>query len=120
MRLFRFVHDEARNNAAAACLSAPEGWAMMLAPYEQLRSYEQNAAYWAWINDFCASGAQDASGDPWTAQKLHKTLKRLHLGKFIRVLPNGDTQELEATTTRLTRKEFSGYMDQCQAWVASL
>ena len=120
MRLFRLVHAEARQNAASFALSAPEGWAVTFAPYEQLRSQEANAAYWAWINEFCDSGAQDGEGVPWVAGKMHKTFKRMFLGKFIRVMPNGDTEELEATTTRLTAKEFSAYMNRCQAWIAEV
>jgi hypothetical protein len=120
MKLFRLVHAEARQGAADFCLSAPDGWAVTFAPYEQLRSLEANAAYWAWIHEVCDAGVQDSEGKPFTADRLHRILKRKHLGKFIRVMPNGDTEEMEATTTRLTAKEFSAYMGRCQAWIAEV
>lgn len=121
MRLFRLDgHPEARQRASEFALSAPEGWGCTFAPWEQLRSLEQNAAYWTWMHEICDAGVQDENNDPFTVDKLHKRLKRMHLGKFIRVMPNGDTEEMEATTTRLTRKEFSDYMHRCQAWVAEV
>lgn len=121
MKLYRLDgHPEARRRCAEFAMSAPAGWGATFAPWEQLRSQEANSAYWAWINEVCDAGVQDANGDPFTADTLHRLLKRKHLGKFIRVMPNGDTEELEATTTRLTRKEFSDYMTRCQAWIAEV
>lgn len=118
MKMFRLVHAEARQGAAAFALSAPDGWAVQFAPYEELRSLEANAAYWAWIGEVVDAGVQDAEGNPFTADRLHSTLKRAFLGKFIRVMPNGDTEEMEATTTRLTGREFRDYIARCQAWIA--
>lgn len=120
MKFFRLAHAEARRRVAEFAMQAPEGWVVMFAPYEQLRSHEQNAAYWAYLHEIADSGLQDENGDPFTVDRLHRLLKRKFLGKFIRVLPNGDTEELEATTTRLTRKEFSDYMSRCQAWLAEV
>lgn len=121
MKLFRLDgHPEARRRCAEFAMRAPEGWGATFAPYEQLRSGEQNAAYWSWVHEVCDAGVQDENGDAFTAGKLHSRLKRMHLGKFIRIMPNGDTEELEATTTRLTKREFSDYMTRCQAWIAEV
>lgn len=120
MKFFRLAHAEARRRAAEYAMTAPEGSAVTFGPYEKLRSLEQLAAYWAMLDEIVDAGLQDENGDPFDRDRLHRLLKRKFLGKFIRVLPNGDTEELEATTTRLTRKEFSDYMSRCQAWLAEV
>lgn len=120
MKLFRLVHADARANAAAFCQQAPEGWAVTFAPYEQHRSLEVNAAYWAWLHEIADSGLADENGDGFTVDRLHRLMKRKFLGKFIRVMPNGDTEEMEASTTRLTAKEFRDYFTRCQAWIAEV
>ena len=120
MKHFRLVHDQARQGAAAFAMSAPEGWAVVFAPYEQLRSMEQNAAYWVYLGEIADAGLQDDEGRPYTVDRLHCAMKRAFLGKFIQVLPNGDTRELEASTTRLTRKEFGDYMNRVQAYLTQV
>lgn len=120
MNLFRLISLAVRERVQQYAMEAPEGWACVFMPYDQARSYEQNAAYWVWIHEVCDAGVQDSEGKPFDAGRLHSTMKRKFLGKFIRIMPNGDTEELEATTTRLKRKEFSDYMTRCQAWVAEL
>jgi hypothetical protein len=117
VNLFRLINDAVRQRAADYVMQAPEGWACVFMPWEEARSHEQNAAYWSWITEVCDAGVQDSDGRPFDRIRLHTTLKRKFLGKFIRIMPNGDTDELEATTTRLKRKEFSDYMTRCQAWI---
>ena len=73
MKLFRLVHQEARQNAASFALAAPEGWAVTFAPYEQLRSQEANAAYWAWINEFCDSGRAASGEYGLLCPRLHRS-----------------------------------------------
>lgn len=48
-RIFRFVHDEARRNAAAYCLAAPDGYVARFAPPSKSR--EQEEKYHAQIGD---------------------------------------------------------------------
>lgn len=56
MKHFRLVHEQARKGAADYAMTAPDGWSVVFAPYEQLRSHEQNAAYWSFIHEMVDAG----------------------------------------------------------------
>jgi hypothetical protein len=48
-RIYVLVHDQARQRAAEACRTAPEGWTVLLQPPK--RTDLQNARMWAMLGD---------------------------------------------------------------------
>lgn len=48
-QFFRLVHNDARRNAAEACMQAPDGYVVRI--QEETRSLEQNAKLWPMLHD---------------------------------------------------------------------
>lgn len=48
-RIFRFVHNQARQLAADFCMTAPDGWIAKFS--EPTRNLEQNAKLWALLSE---------------------------------------------------------------------
>ena len=48
-QLFRLVHQEARNRAAEACLTSPDGYIVRIS--EPTRSLEQNSLLWSALSE---------------------------------------------------------------------
>jgi hypothetical protein len=119
MKHFRLVHDTARKGAANYAMTAPEGWAVIFAPAQQLRSMEINAAYWAYLHDIADSGLMDDQGQYYTVDRLHRAMKLQFLGRYMKVTPSG-VEEVAASTTWLKHKEFGEYFQRVQAFLTQL
>lgn len=117
MKHFRLVHEQARKGAAEFALRAPNGWAVVFAPVQQLRSHEINAAYWAYLHEVADAGVADDRGQPYTVDRLHELLKVKFLGRYMRVTPEG-VEEIAPSTTWLKHKEFAEYFQKVQAFLA--
>lgn len=77
-RPFFLVHDQARRNAAAFCMSAPEGW--MVAFSEPVRRNAQNERLHAMVGEI-------AKVVPFMGQLVDlETWKRLLVDAFVRVM----------------------------------
>jgi len=103
-----------RDGVTQAILQAPEGFIVEIK--EPNRTYEQNALYWASLNDLSEKLFVD--GKCFTPDVWHIYFKQRFLsGKFTE-LPNKQVILLEPTTTGLSKKEFSDYVEQVFAFCA--
>jgi len=102
---------------------------VVIRPYKKNRSFEQNRLYWKWIGIIA-----DEIGD--TKSAIHEIFKRKFLVpilateapfyNLLMVVANGGTEddrkELSRliSTTKLSIREFSAYLDQIDKHAASL
>ena len=75
-RLFRLVHDNARRNAADACMTAPDGFVVRISPPSKSRIQEEK--YHAMIGDI--SKQWSFAGKKWGIEDM----KRLLVDQFKR------------------------------------
>lgn len=110
--IFTLAHDTARQRALQAVAAAKRGWVVRIEPPN--RTSAQNSFYWATltaISEQIRPQGQTHDPDIWHAYFKSKLLP----GRMIE-LPNGQVMEQEATTTGLTKTQFSDYVEQVYAW----
>ncbi len=114
-QLFRLVHEQARKNAASACLSAPDGFVVEVK--EPTRNLEQNALMWALLADL-------SNQANWHGIKLSpeewKDLLSAGLVKS-RVVPNIEGNGfviLGQRTSKMSKREFADLITLIQAFGA--
>jgi len=113
-RIYRLVHQEARQRAANDCLNAPDGY--MVTVSEQTRNLEQNAKLWALL-------AEVADQVDWYGNKLSaedwKCVFSAALKKE-RVVPgiNGGFVVLGQSTSKMSKSEFSELIELIHAFAA--
>ena len=110
--IFTLSHDTARQRALQAVAAAKRGWVVRIEPPN--RTSAQNSFYWATltaISEQIRPHGQTHDPDIWHAYFKSKLLP----GRMIE-LPNGQVMEQEATTTGLTKTQFSDYVEQVFAW----
>lgn len=114
-RLFRLVHDLARQNAHKAIDAAPDGY--MVEVKEPTRNLEQNALMWALLTDV-------ANQVEWHGIKLspeeYKDLLSAGLVKS-KVVPNIEGNGfviLGQRTSKMTKREFSDLIELIRAFGA--
>ncbi len=112
-KIFRLVHEEARKNAARACLSAPDGYVVALEPPR--RNTVQNALLWVFLADLEAQLTWH--GIKLTAEEW-KDLLSAGLVKS-RVVPNIDGTGfviLGQRTSKMTKSDFADLVTLVQAF----
>jgi len=87
-----------------AGLDLDKPWELTVKPYVKKRSLEQNNLYHQWVG--AIAGETGHSHD-----EVHEWLKAEYLAPRM-VEINGKTQQWRPTTTKLTTKEMSEFMDQ--------
>lgn len=114
-RIFRLIHNKARQLAAAECMSAPDGYVCRIS--EPTRSLEQNALMWALLTDI-------ANQVPWHGIKLsaeeYKDLLSAGLVKS-KAVPNIEGNGfviLGQRTSTMTKREFSELCELIHAFGA--
>lgn len=110
---FMLSHTQARQNACQAVMQAPDGYFVVLQP--KTRTLEQNARYWG--RGILAQIAEKAviGGRRFSAEAWHEQFKRQFIG--IDELPNG--QVIGRSSTKLSVKEFSEFVDKVEAFAAT-
>lgn len=99
-----YVKDE---NILSNCIQAiKEAMPITVVLKEKKRSLNQNALMWKWLTIIA-----DHTG--YTKEVLHDKLRLQYLPTRI-LQVNGKIYELPKSTTELTVKEFSEYMDKIQ------
>ncbi len=117
MNKFYYVlaHQTARNNAASACLSAPEGYVVEIK--EKTRSLEQNARLWAMLNEISRQVE-------WYGRKLtSEDWKHVFSAALKKqdVVPNLDGTGfviLGLSTSKMSKKELGDLMELISAFGA--
>ena len=80
------------------------------------RTTEQNALYWAAVHEIAESVF--LNGKAFTPEVWHIYFKQRFLAGRMIELPNGQLVEADATTTELTKEEFSDYVTEVLAFQA--
>lgn len=117
---FILAHAEARQRAANAVLSAPEGYAVRVG--ESTRNLDQNARLHALLTEI--SESRQWAGQSWDVD----TWKRLLTAAWMRtrneapkLLPAIDGNGIEVIyqrTSQLSKRECAELMDYIEAWNA--
>ncbi len=106
------IRDRAISALAALNLQTKKPWCVEIKPYTQPRNLEQNALYWACVQQI-ARHVGHSSDD------IHEIVKMKFLAPTVVELPDGDYSVVKSTT-RLNKEEMSELIDQVCAWGASL
>jgi hypothetical protein len=113
--VFVLAHDEARRRAAQACMTAPAGHVVKIAP--PTRSLEQNAALWASLADVAAQVV-------WHGRKLDaESWKHIFSSSLKKqdVVPNLDGTGfvvLGISTSKMSKREMSDLIELIHAFGA--
>lgn len=91
-------------------LKAP--WSVQIQPHVERRNLEQNARYWAAVQDI----ARHVGHPP---DDIHEICKLKFLAPKVLDLPDGD-YTFTRSTTGLNTREMSQLIDEVQAWGAGL
>lgn len=114
-RLFVLAHDIARRNAAAYCMSAPDGHCVKVTP--PTRSLEANAALWAMLADVSAQVV-------WHGRKLDsESWKHVFSSSLQKqdVVPNLDGTGfvvMGISTSKMSKREMSDLLELIQSFGA--
>jgi len=118
---FGLVHTQARQRAANACMTSPDGYVCTIG--EPNRNLEQNAAQWPILEAFSQQLQWPVNGqtttltaDEWkdilTAAFRKETQPRLAMGL------DGGIVMLGQRTSKFTKKEFSDWLEFLHAIAA--
>lgn len=109
--IFNLSTDNARKQALEAVQRAKPGWVVSIQPPN--RSAAQNSFYWAMLT---AISEQIRPGKAHDRDVWHEYFKTLFLPTRMVELPGNQLIELPATTTNLSKSDFSQYVDKVSAW----
>jgi hypothetical protein len=93
------VREHAITRLRMLNLDTPEPWAIYIAPYKQIRTLEQNAAYWRIVGKIV-----EATGH--SKNVIHTLLRKEALGVDIAEV-NGKVIEAVKSSTKVDRGDFS-------------
>lgn len=116
-----FVLREAKNvvalgnylNGWEAAADDGKPWQVDIGPEKSKRSLQANKLYWALLNQ--VSEQAWIEGRQYSAEVYHELCKRRFIGCVD--LPNGGL--LGMSSSDLSTKEFTEYVDQVTAWAAT-
>lgn len=104
----RYILHSDRTAVLKAVSEAPDGHSIEIKPPN--RTADQNALYWAELGSLADKAGQ-------TASLWHEYFKRLYLKPEVFEI-GGEVIMVWPSTTKLSRQEFSDYLEQVFAWVA--
>ena len=104
----KYILSHDRNMVLEAIRSAPDGHSVEIKP--PTRSDDQNRLYWAELGKLA-----DKHGH--TPSLWHEYFKKQFLGEHT-VLIRDEVIWVSASTAKLSKAEFSDYVEQVFAWVA--
>lgn len=110
-RIFKLVHQQARQGAVQAVQSAPEGYAVIV--QEATRTLDQNAAQWPYLEGFakqkqlCINGAM-----VWvTSEDWKDVLTGVYSGETRMAAFDGKVIMLPQRTSAMGKKVFSDWLE---------
>jgi hypothetical protein len=113
-KTFFLAHPAARRNAAAYCMEAPEGWAVVFS--EPTRNLEQNAALWALLGEIARQVVwygQKLTPEEWK-DVLTASLKKQKAVPGI----DGGFVICGSSTSKMSKAEFSELLELSHAFAA--
>jgi hypothetical protein len=93
-------------------LNTPEPWALYIAPHKQIRTLEQNAAYWRIVGKIVAATGHSKN-------VVHTLLKKEALGVEMAEI-NGKVVEAPKESSKSSRGDFSELIDHAHELAAGL
>ena len=114
-RYFVLAHTQAREGAAKACLDAPEGYVVTIAP--PTRNLEQNARMWAMLNEISAQVV-------WYGSKLSQNEWKIFFTAILKgqkAVPNLDGNGfvvLGVPTSNMSKSDMSDLLTLMEAFGA--
>ena len=119
-KVFRLVHQEARDRASAYCQSAPEGYVVTFS--EPTRTLEQNAAQWPILEAFAKQLQWPVNGEMvWLEPKEFKeVLTAAFKEETVRLAAGlrGGVVMLGVRTSKFKKDEFSEWLEFLHAVAA--
>ena len=103
-----------RSKVIKMVTQAPDGYVVEIK--QANRTTEQNALYWAAIHEIAESIF--LNGKAFTPDVWHIYFKQRYLSGRMIELPNGQLMEADATTTELSKEEFSDFVNEVLAFQA--
>ena len=116
---FVLAHDTARQRAAQAVVSAPEGYEVLVK--EPTRSSDQNAKLHALLTDVarhCKYLGKTLTADQWKV--LFVSGHAIATGKGAEILPGieGEFVNVRESTARMSKARASSLIEYIYAWVS--
>lgn len=105
--------DHNRNQALEMVAKAPSGHILEVRPPK--RSIDSNRFYWALLRDI---SDQQVHGKSFDTGIWHIYFKQLFLPDEVVELPDSSISVTQPSTTKLTQKQFSEYVDRVTLWAA--
>lgn len=106
-RIFRLVHDAARNGVAEYARQAPAGWVVTFA--EPTRSLDQNALMWPLLDDL--ANQVEWYGNRLTADEWKDVLTAALRKEKVVPGINGGFVVLGQRTSKMGKREFSDLVE---------
>ena len=97
-----------RSKVIKMVTQAPDGYVVEIK--EANRTHEQNSLYWAAVHEIAESVFLDGKSFP--PDVWHIYFKQRFLSGRMIELPNGQLVEADATTTELSKEEFSDFVNE--------
>lgn len=92
-------------------LEAKKVLTITVEPFRKKRSVDQNARYWAILTEISQKMPPHMDGVWYSSEVWHEAMKQRFLG-----VKSGPFGPVTKSTKSLSVVEFSGYMDEIQAW----
>lgn len=119
-RVYKLVHEQARQRAAQDCQNAQEGWVVTVS--EPTRTLDQNAALWPALQAFADQLQWPVNGKMvWLSKEEWKDLLSAAFTKeTARVAPgiNGGMVLLGERTSQFKKQQFSDFLEFIHATAA--
>jgi len=97
-----------RSRVIQMVTQAPDGYVVEIK--QANRTIEQNALYWTAVHEIAESTF--LNGKAFTPEVWHVYFKQRYLSGRMIELPNGQLVEADATTTELSKEEFSDFVNE--------
>lgn len=109
------IRDKQIRTRAVEAVSKITGTPLMcveIKEYQNNRTKRQNRAYWRLIKSF-----SEMTGGSYSDKQLHCILRDEFLGQED-IFAFGKNRKIEASTTKITTKEFNDYIEQIYEFAA--
>jgi hypothetical protein len=103
-----------RSKVIKMVTQAPDGYVVEIK--QANRTIEQNSLYWTAVHEIAESIF--LNGKAFTPEVWHVYFKQRYLSGRMIELPNGQLIEADATTTELSKEEFSDFVNAVLAFQA--
>lgn len=118
-RVFRLIHDQARNNAILEVSNAPDGYIVSVG--EPTRTLEQNAKFHAMLQDVadkCMYAGKRLSMESWKALFVSGHAIATKQGGEALVGMEGEFVAIRESTAHMSKQRSASLIEYVLAWCA--